>query len=480
MGILLGLIGIGIMVFVHELGHFVAARLAGVEVEVLSLGWGPRLVGFKRGNTWYQISWLLLIGGYCKMKGELIPSVAGGSAGAAGAAGGATPAAGSAGYPVEGTGSAGATAAAGPVHPKGSFLGASPLQRIMISAFGPLFNLVFAFVVFALIAWIGYSFPSSDNRVVLATDYTLDSFPQQPPATRAGLRTGDRIVSIDGKPVASFQDILESVQEAPGKSLAVGVQRAGSGTHETLAMTPQLDRETGAGRIGIYAWVDPVVKSVVPNSAAAIAGVQPNDLIVEAGGKPVANSIDVSQAMALASTKLAIVVSRAGAREPLTLVKNGPDPGIEYVIGLYHSPRMGLGGALGHSAAETWSTVAMTVKGIGLLFQGVNWRRAVMGPLGITKAIGAATTGGFAYGGVGGAAYWAFELLAVVSIALFLMNLLPIPALDGGQIILFLAEAARGRSVSARVIWRLQIVGFSLLIFLFLFATANDIGFFGR
>lgn len=460
MGILLGLVGIGIMVFVHELGHFVAARLAGVEVEVLSLGWGPRLIGFKRGNTWYQVSWLLLIGGYCKMKGELVPSTAGG------------------GQPE------GVAAAEGPApepaHPKGSFLAASPLQRIMISAFGPLFNLAFAFIVFALIAWIGYSFPSSDSRVVLATDYTLDAFPKPPPASVAGLRTGDRIVSIDGKPVANFQDILESVQEAAGRSLAVGVVRAAGGARETLSMTPQLDKDTGAGRIGIYAWVDPVVKSVVPNSAAAIAGLQPGDVIVEAGGKPVANSIDVSQALSQAASKLAIVVSRAGTRQPMTLVKNGPDPGVVYAIGLYHSPALGLDGAVARSAQETWNTVTMTVKGIGLLFQGVNWRRAVMGPLGITKAIGAATTGGFAYGGVGGAAYWAFELLAVVSIALFMMNLLPIPALDGGQIILFIAEAIRGRAVSTRLIWRLQIVGFSLLIFLFLFASANDLGFFGR
>jgi len=124
--------------------------------------------------------------------------------------------------------------------------------------------------------------------------------------------------------------------------------------------------------------------------------------------------------------------------------------------------------------------VTLTVKGIGLLFQGVNWRRAIVGPLGITKIIGGAAASGFAYGGVGGAAYQGFELLAFISIALFLMNLLPIPALDGGQILLFIAEALRGRAVATRVIWRLQIVGFSLLIFLFLFATANDVGFFGK
>ena len=454
MGWLIGAVGIGIMVFIHELGHFVAARLVGVEVEVLSLGWGPRLVGFKRGNTWYQVSWLLLIGGYCKMKGELVPSVAGGEASAR-------------------AGSVEAPAA--PVHPEGSFLAASPLQRILISAFGPLFNLAFAFIVFALIAWIGFSFPSPDNRIALATDYTLDSFTQPPPATVAGLHTGDRIIAIDGKPVHSFQDILESVQQSPGRRLSVSVERAGGGARETLALTPQLDKDSGGGRIGIYAWIDPVVRSTAAASAAAIAGVQPGDVIVEAGGKPVSNERDVAQAMAEASTKLAIVVQRSGVRQALTLIKNGPDPGIVYEVPVYHSPAMGPGGAVEKSAAETWNAVTMTVKGIGLLFRGVNWRNAVMGPLGITRAIGQVTTGGFSYGGVGAAARQGFELLAFISVALFLMNLLPIPAMDGGQIVLWAIEGARRRAVSTRVIMRLQITGFSILILLFVFTLVNDV-----
>ena len=107
---ILGIIGLGIMVFIHELGHFVAAKLNGVEVEVFSLGWGPRLVGFTSKGTTYQISWFP-IGGYCKMKGELVPSVAGGTK-AGEAADAAQPA-------------------------QGSFLAAGPWRRILIAAFGP-------------------------------------------------------------------------------------------------------------------------------------------------------------------------------------------------------------------------------------------------------------------------------------------------------------------------------------------------------
>src|SRR5271157_1410589 len=119
--VLLGIIGLGVMVFVHELGHFVAAKLNGVGVEVLSLGWGPRLAGFTRGGTTYQISWFP-VGGYCKMKGELVPGIAGGAPDAGGHA--STPA------PVAAADPAGPAAP-----PAGSFLATSPWRRIMIAAF---------------------------------------------------------------------------------------------------------------------------------------------------------------------------------------------------------------------------------------------------------------------------------------------------------------------------------------------------------
>jgi regulator of sigma E protease len=447
MVILIGLAGLGLMVFVHELGHFVAAKMNGVDVEVFSLGWGPRLAGFRHRGTSYQISWFP-IGGFCKMKGEMVPGIAGGAAG--------TP----------------------PVPEKGSFLAAPPWRRIVIYVFGPLFNLVFAMVAFALIWGIGFRIPSPDNRVVLATDYTLDSFPQKPPATTAGLRTGDRVTEIDGLPVEKFQDILESVSISPGTALRITVQRGGAGT-QTLTVTPQLDKETGAGRIGIYAWVDPLVRSVASGSAAAIGGLLPGDRIIETDGRPVNNTMDLFQALAPRPAKLPITYERAGRRETATLVfvydeKGSPNLGIGFAFEIYRSPRLGLGGALKKSAEETWSTVTLTVKGIGLLFQGINVRNAVAGPLGITSAIGNTATSGFQMG-VGAGLVSLFRLLSLLSVVLFLMNLLPIPAMDGGQIVLLLIEVLRGRPVRPSLTWRLQMIGFTLMISLFLLVTLNDI-----
>ncbi len=469
--VLLGIIGLGVMVFVHELGHFVAAKLNGVGVEVLSLGWGPRLAGFTRGGTTYQVSWFP-VGGYCKMKGELVPGIAGGAPDAGAHASGPAP------VPA-------ADPAAGPAAPSaGSFLTTSPWRRIMIAAFGPIFNLVFALLVFALIWGIGFTVASSDNRVILATDYTLDSFPQPPPAAVAGLRTGDRVTSIDGMPVEKFQDILESVSIAPGKVLHFTVQRGGSDGAEsrTLAIMPQLDKDTGAARIGIYAWVDPVVRTVSAGSAAAIAGLRAGDRIIETDGRPVRNTMDLYQSLAGKPGKLPITYERAGSRETATLVfvydeKGSPNLGIGFAYNIYSSPRLGIGGALKKSADETWSTVALTVKGFGLLFKGIKLRNAVAGPLRITYYIGTAATSGFEMG-IGAGVISFFRFLAFLSVVLFLMNLVPIPAMDGGQIVLFVVEIFRGKPVRSRLIWRLQVIGFSLLIGLSLFVTFSDVLFF--
>jgi regulator of sigma E protease len=476
--ILLGIMGLGLMVFVHELGHFVAAKASGVGVEVFSLGWGPKLWGFTRGGTSYQISWFP-IGGYCKMKGELVPGLAGGGPG--GSVGGAAgPAAGG---PAAG-GPAAAETAAATANPKGSFLAATPLQRILISVSGPLFNLVFAFLIFAVIWWVGFAVYSSDNRVILATDYTLDSFPTPPPAAVAGLQTGDRIVAIDGVPAEKFQDILEAVAVAPDRRIDFTVERLKNGTERTLTLsiTPALDRDSGAGRIGIYAWVDPVVGTVAQGSAAAIAGLQRGDRLVAANGAPLRNTMDLLQALSARPEKLSFTYERAGGQDSVSLVfmydeKGSPNLGIGFASTVYRSPRLGLGGAVQKSAEESWSTVTLTVKGIGLLFQGIKLRNAVAGPLRITYYIGSAATSGFQVGiGAGVVAF--FRFLAFLSVVLFLMNLLPIPAMDGGQIVLFIIEIARGRPVKTQLIWRLQLFGFSILILLSLLITFSDVLFF--
>jgi regulator of sigma E protease len=448
----IGIVGLGIMVFIHELGHFIAAKANGIGVEVFSLGWGKKLVGFTRGGTTYQISWFP-VGGYCKMKGEEYFKKA--------------QMEGSTDFP----------------HEKGSLYGAPPWRRIVISAAGPIFNLVFAVLILTMIWWIGYRFASPDNRIVLATDYTLQTFSQTPPAKIAGLMTGDRIIAINGASVESYNDVQDAVAWSAGRRIDFTVVRRtpeGARTMD-IAVTPVLDPETGGGAIGIYGWIDPVIETVVGGSPAAFAGLEKGDRILEANGTGIQNSYDLSQLLSSWPSQVTLAFERSGSRKTVAIVprvlENGGTPklGITWAIPVFHTPKMGLGRAAGKSVTDALNTISLTFKGIGLLItRKINVQNALAGPIRITYYIGDVATSGFQLGfGPGVSGF--FQFLSFLSVVLFLMNLLPIPATDGGQILLFLYEVVRGKPVRPRTIGRIQYVGFSVLIVLILFITFSDI-----
>jgi regulator of sigma E protease len=453
--ILFGVIGFGIMVLVHEFGHFLAAKRLGIEVEAFSIGWGRRLVGFKYKGTDYRLS-IIPFGGYCKMKGEL--PLGGGSSGG---------------------GSPGDSWKPEP----GSFFAASPWKRIAVAVSGPLANVLFAVVVLTAIWWIGFRVPSDDNRIVLASDYSLDSFPTPPPATVADLRTGDRILAINGRPIRNFRELQETVATSPEAQLRLTVERQGA--RREVLLRPALDKSSGAGRIGVYSWTDLEVSKVRPGGAAAMAGLVPGDWIVSVSGKPARQLIDLLQSLQRRPGRIELGVRRGGRVFTVPLVlrytpQGQLDLGLEFRQNFYRSPRVGPLGALEHGLEETWNNIRLTVKGIGLLFRGISLRNAVAGPLRIIQITGTAATSGFAQS-FGQGLYYYFTILCLLSIVLFLMNLLPIPALDGGQVLLSVLEILRRRPVNPRLIARVQAISFSLLLVLAVAVTANDIlGFLGR
>jgi regulator of sigma E protease len=430
------------MVFVHELGHFIAAKRVGIGVEVFSLGWGKKIVGFDYKGTNYRIS-MLPFGGYCKMKGE-------------------DP------YSLQ------------EQREDGSFFEARPWKRIVTSAAGPMANVLFAVLVLALIWWTGFNVHTDGNRIVLVSDYSLDGFSELPPATQAGLKSGDRIIAIDGQPVNHFQDLLKTVATAPNEQLVLTILR--EDRQLQIALTPQLDLDTGAGRIGVYAWRDPIADKVDSGGSAALAGLQRGDLIVAAGGQPVRHTIDLYQQLGDRPETLEIRYRRDGTEINATLVLDYDEQGIaklglNFAVDVYPSQRVGPIGALRKGIEESWDTFLITVKGIGLLFQGINLRNAVAGPLRITYYVGSVATSGFSIGFAQGIVSY-FRFLCLLSIVLFIINLLPIPGLDGGQILVFTLEILRRKPLPPKVIARIQMISFSFIILIAVVVTFSDILFF--
>ncbi len=441
-----GVIGLGVMILVHESGHFLAARAAGVHVEIFSIGWGRRLAGVQRGGTWYQLSWFPF-GGYCKMRGDEVLRGAAGDDW--------TPA----------------------MTEPGAFFAASPWRRIAIVAAGPLANLAFAVLVLAVVAWTGFTIRSPDNRIVVPVD-------RDSPAMSAGLRTGDRIVAIDGQRVRSFQDIIREVSPAPERELRITVERGGRAL--AAAVTPALDAESRTGRIGVYAWIDPVIGAIeddVVVDGAVVDGAGSSrlavgDRIVAVDGVAVAHTVDLHEALRRSGSPVELTVERSGRSVTVPQAWAVRAGGVELAGARLLIPEIRYREpapvpALGAALREVGRTVRATVEGIGQLFSG-GMRDAVAGPLRLTYYMGAVATGGLQNGLAAGITDF-LRFLSVISVVLFLMNLLPIPALDGGHIVLYGVELILGRRVKPAVVYRIQTIGVSVLILVAISVTLSDI-----
>jgi len=237
--LLLGIISVGILIFVHEFGHFIAARAAGIKVEVFSIGWGKGFLSFKWKDTKIQMGWIPF-GGYCKMAGDSPRD--------------------------ELTGNS------------NEYYSSSPFKRIMVALSGPFFNYIFAVLLFILVVMIGYEITTYSNKIVLVRDQTI-SFSGRSPAMEAGLKDGDVILEIDGERVENWEDITQIIIRNPQKTLRIKILREGNILEKVVV--PELEKESGRGLIGIYPWVEPVVGKVQPGKPADRAGLKQGDRILE-------------------------------------------------------------------------------------------------------------------------------------------------------------------------------------------------------
>lgn len=448
--ITIGLIGLGIVVFFHEAGHFLAAKAFGITVETFSLGWGKKLFSFKKGETEYRIS-LLPLGGYCQMKGEEVFRQA-----------------------LEKNQDYIDAE-------KGSLYSVAPWKRMIVFFAGPFMNLLFSIVVLSIIWYAGFTYYSPKNRIILASEYnpSENTFP----ADTAGLKSGDKILEIDNLPVESYQDIRESAILNPGETIALKILR-GNNTIE-LSLTPILNKSTGGGQIGVYPWIPPVIGEIMPDSPAEIAGLTKNDTIIEVNGKPVFNQMDVFSAFNSRPATISIKYLKADTptqekevRMVLEYDENGEvNPGFSFKIDEFKTPDYSILSAIKKGVTESFTTLFISIKGLKTLFMGVDINQALSGPIRITYMVGEAASKAFEVSIKHGLINF-FQFLSLISIVLFFMNLLPIPALDGGQIVFSLCETIARRQFKPRSIYRYQMIGFVFIIFLIIFSFFNDILFF--
>jgi regulator of sigma E protease len=438
--ILLGFVGLGIVVFVHELGHFLAARLAGIDVEAFSIGWGKPVLKKKIRGIEYRLG-MFPLGGYCKMKGEnefqeawenkrdsISPS-------------------------------------------PGSFFNAGPFRRILVSFAGPFFNLVFAVLVFSVIWGLGFEVNTLENRIILASELEDG---EGYPADRAGLQTGDRIVAVNGAETSYYHEVREIISTNPEKNLSLLVDRGGE--RLDLSIRPELDKKTGAGKIGVYFWTDPVLEEVT--GAATAAGLRTGDRILRANGTEIPHTMALTKVLEDRPPILDLEYERNGERGTAALIPLYTEAGVELGLGYrgirYRAPPLSIPGALSRGIGETWKTLVVSLESLALLFKGIDLTQAVSGPIRITYMTGDIAAEGFAES-IGTGFSSLANFLALISIALCVMNLLPLPVLDGGAIVLYLIEAVKRKPLHPRTISAFQTVGVVLIFGLLIFAIFGDI-----
>ena len=459
---------IPVIVF-HEFGHFVVAKLSGIFVKTFSVGFGPKLLKFRFGETQYALS-AVPFGGYVKMAGDSVGEETPAAADAE-ADPGAPPAPDAAAPRV---GEAMLYSSADEVPdaeiPTHRYFRNKPLlTRLAVVTAGPIANYILAVVVMTGVFW-------KQGRPEFPTT-TLGQVEPDSPAASHGFQSGDVITQVGGVPVHTSSEAVRALRDAGDAAVPVGLRRAGRDTTVTLSGAwatdgegdvPQLPFRLGS-RVGLVKRDGPADK----------AGLREGDRIVEVDGKPVAFYDEVADVVnGSIGRELAIVWERDGARMSGVVVPEGEDalvPGsmteVRKIGRIQIEPYqitipIGFTTAARASAQQCWMFMRETLRFLGLVVSGKASRDAIGGPIRIAQESGSAARWG---------ATMLFYFMAFLSVNLCLLNLLPIPVLDGGHVLFLVIEAVRGEALSVRAQELMLRVGVSALILLMGFVVINDI-----
>ncbi|HJR61401.1 MAG TPA: RIP metalloprotease RseP [Vicinamibacterales bacterium] len=417
---------LGVLIFVHELGHFLMARRIGVRVLTFSLGFGPKLLTIKRGDTEYCIS-AIPLGGYVKMAGE-------------------NPEDNRTGAPDE-------------------FLSKSKWQRFQVLVMGPVMNLGLAILVMALVIYQGAPTAAYETDPVV-----IGSFANSSVARDAGLEVGDRIVAVDGNPVPNWKDF--SLEIAPKANRVVTLQVERNGKTFERRITPSALSKFEIGDIGIVPVLNPEVRQLSPNEAAELAGLRPGDVILGAAGESNIRYDRLVEIIKMHPDKPVVFdVRRAnGTVEQVTVIPRTIGDTVR-VGALFWGSEVRhadptLPGAFKLSLIQNWEWTKLIMKTLKGLFTRETPMKQLMGPIGIAEMSGGAAQQGWLE---------LFTLMAMISLNLGLLNLMPIPVLDGGHILILGLEGVSRRDFSLQVKEKMLMVGFVLLVTLMVTVIYNDL-----
>jgi regulator of sigma E protease len=442
--ILAFLVVIGVLVFVHELGHLLAAKWVGIDVPRFSIGFGPKIAGFTMGGTEYVVS-ALPLGGYVRMAG------------------------------MEDTAALEGGADADHQPSENDFDAKSLWARTLVISSGVLMNFLFAIIVFAGVAAIyGEPITATTRVAVVAEDGG-----EIPPAL-AGIPIGARLIEVGDRPVETWNEVADALVTAPGGPIDLRFADA----PPVRLQLPAGDSARASVLGPLQPFVPPLIGPVSPGGPADRAGILRGDRIIEAGGQRVSTWGEFVQIVrGSPEQELALVVQRADGRIPITLTPQSEREldvemrrveigriGVERGMEIDREP-VGVIAAVGHGATVTWRTTSAIVELLGDLFTGDASPRTLGGPLAIGQLSGQTAR-------LGMEAF--FQFMALLSVNLAVLNLLPIPVLDGGQLLFLGVEAVRGKPLSIEQRMRLANVGLIIVVGIMVWAITNDfLRFFG-
>lgn len=424
--ILATLFVLGVLIIIHELGHFWAARSIGITAEKFSFGFGPKLLGIKRGSTEYLIS-LIPFGGYVKLKGE---------------------------NPEE----------RGDKDPD-SFSQRSPLERAYVVFAGPFMNILFPFILMPIVFMIGFSMPYYET-----IRPRIGNVIEGLPGHKAGIKKDDVILEANGKTLHRWSELQKIILLNPGRQIKLTVERGNEKV--MLELIPEMEPSTGSGYAGIMPVIPPIINSVKKNSPAERSGLKPNDEVVRINGAPVTQWTDISTMIRSSEGKpLVVEAKREGKILSFTLVPEFDKELGFYVIGveprIYITKRFGIFSAIREGLRYNVDLLMTTFVILKKLFTLQLPLKSLGGPITIAAVSGEAARSGFSR---------LIELLAFISIQLGIINLIPfIPILDGALIAMIFYEIIAGREINIKVKEVFQQIGIALIVLLMLIVTFNDI-----